>query len=142
MNRQKTTSQLYEEVIKTKEFVNKALEQARRKKLIGSSLDAKITFFIYNLTPDTINFIEDADWSQLCIVSNHEVAWAKYPPDNAYRAADYNGLAVLVEKASGEKCPRCRQIGKEGMGTCKKRPELCGRCAEAVNYYDNNPTGF
>jgi isoleucyl-tRNA synthetase len=41
------------------------------------------------------------------------------------------GLAVGVEPASGEKCPRCWHFS-QGIGTDREQPEVCPRCAEVL----------
>jgi isoleucyl-tRNA synthetase len=40
-------------------------------------------------------------------------------------------MAVLVEKATGETCQRCRAV-KEDVGSHEKLSNLCHRCATIV----------
>ena len=49
-------------------------------------------------------------------------------PDNAEQL---NNASVVVERADGEVCPRCRMI-RTDIGVDPKLPMLCGRCAKIV----------
>jgi len=40
------------------------------------------------------------------------------------------GLRLRIERAAGEKCPRCWNIRRLGVDT--RHPELCERCAGVV----------
>ena len=41
------------------------------------------------------------------------------------------GLAVKVERAEGEKCPRCWHYATD-IGANPEHPSVCGRCVENV----------
>ncbi len=111
----------WDKIREVRSAVLKALEEARRGGLIGSSLEAKIILnaakeedktFIKNLLPL---------WTEICIVSAAEVD----------AAATEEALSVKVEHAQGAKCPRCWQW-KTDIGSNSKHSELCGRCAEVL----------
>ena len=55
----------------------------------------------------------------------------------------FEDVAILVEKAEGEVCERCRQIKKD-VGVNPELPTVCGHCAEIVTkeYPDAVATGF
>ena len=57
----------------------------------------------------------------------------KYSPtlETAFRLAEVPGVAVVPERADGEKCERCWKVLPE-VGHRKDHSTLCGRCADAV----------
>ncbi|MDD4706314.1 MAG: isoleucine--tRNA ligase [Bacilli bacterium] len=78
--------------------VNKALEEARNNKIIGSSLEASITINLpkkYNIVKEKL----ESYLPQLLIVSK-----INYSSDDLFK---YENINILVEKSKGEKCHRC-----------------------------------
>ncbi|EMF0035904.1 isoleucine--tRNA ligase [Enterococcus hirae] len=122
--------------------VLKALEEARNNKLIGKSLEAKLTIYPNEQVRGLLTAV-DADISQLLIVSPdyYEVMSANAEVPEA--AVKFDDVAILVEKADGQTCDRCRQIRKD-VGVDEKLPHLCGRCAHIVeeNYPEAVAEGF
>lgn len=122
--------------------VLKALEEARNAKLIGKSFEAKVTVYPSEPVATLLKAI-DSDVPQLLIISPDffEVAEAGTAvPEDAYVFED---VAILVEKAEGEVCERCRQMRKD-VGSHDHLPTLCGHCAEIVeeNYPEAVAEGF
>lgn len=118
-------------VIEIRDEVLKALEEARNAKVIGKSLEAKISVYAES---ETVELLNDAniDFAQLCIVSQFVIAGSKQnAPDNALVLGQ---TALVVEKADGEKCERCWTIS-ETVGTNEAHATLCTRCAEVVEKY-------
>ena len=110
--------------------VLKALEVARNEKLIGKSLEAKVTIYPSEAV-NTLLTAVDADLAQLLIISPDffEVkAVGTQVPDQAQQFED---VAILVEKADGEICERCRQV-KTSVGSHEHLSTLCAHCAEIV----------
>ncbi len=113
--------------------VLKALEEARNSKLIGKSLEAKLTVYPKQQVREMLKAL-DADIAQLLIVSPDyfEVMEADVQvPDNA---VVFDDVAITVEKADGETCDRCRQVRKD-VGVDEKLPHLCSRCAKIVEAF-------
>ncbi|GGC98665.1 isoleucine--tRNA ligase [Enterococcus wangshanyuanii] len=120
--------------------VLKALEEARNSKLIGKSLEAKVTVYPNEQIRELLTAV-DADIAQLLIVSDFEVAdKAAAVPDGVEKFED---MSILVEKAEGETCDRCRAV-RTDVGLDEKLPHLCGRCATIVeeNYPEAVAEGF
>jgi isoleucyl-tRNA synthetase len=109
----------FDRLLAVRSEVQKALEGARRDKLIGSSLEAKVV-----LTPsgELGPFLKahSEELAALFIVSKAELA-----PGAADGPA---GVTVRVERAPGEKCPRCWNFS-EAIG--EARP-VCPKCVEAL----------
>lgn len=102
-----------------RDIVNKALEDARGQKLIGKSLEAKVTL---NCGRDWYDFAKSVenDLVSAFIVSAVDV-----------EKSEFDGVNVKVEVAPGEKCERC-WTHSDTVGKCAEHPTLCARCAEIV----------
>ena len=116
------------EVIALRTDVNKALELSRAEKKVGKPLDAKLTLFVGESAKETFARIKDADFKQICIVSEVEIAEG----DGAgSQGEQFPGLTVQVEPSTAPKCPRC-WMHSDTVGTDPDEPELCARCAAAL----------
>ncbi len=109
----------WEKIDELRDIVNKALEEARAQKLIGKSLEAKVTL---NCGRDWYDFAKSAenDLVSSFIVSAVEIG-----------NSEFDGVDVKVEVAPGEKCERC-WTHSHTVGQCPEHPTLCARCAEIV----------
>ena len=108
----------WNEIRRVRELVQKALEEARGQKVIGSSLEAKVIFKTNDA--QTKAFLSETLplWCEIAIVSAAEVT------DGAEK------LAVEVVHADGHKCARCWQWKPE-VGEDEAH-DLCHRCAEVL----------
>lgn len=110
--------------------VLKALEEARNAKVIGKSLEAKVTLALPEKYADVLK-ATDIDYAQFFIVSKFvEVEASELAAD----ALKLDAATVLVEKADGEKCERCWTIS-ETVNADADHPTLCTRCATVVKEY-------
>lgn len=109
----------WEKIDELRDIVNKALEEARAQKLIGKSLEAKVTL---NCGRDWYDFAKSAenDLVSAFIVSAVEIG-----------TSEFDGVDVKVEVAPGEKCERC-WTHSHTVGQNAEHPTLCARCAEIV----------
>ncbi len=126
----------FDRLMQVRTDVLKALEERRKAKLIGSSLEAKVTL---HASGDLGSFLaaERSELGPLFIVSQVELSEAPRPdsshgsspglPSGATQGS-MEGLAVAVERASGKKCPRCWTFS-EAITT--SRP-VCPKCREAL----------
>ena len=110
--------------------ITRALEEARRAKIIGHSLDAVVEIYAEDQALAVLNEIS-GDLPTILIVSKTKV----YPglsaaPPNAYRSANFS-LAVKVTPATGEKCERC-WIYSGDVGDDRDNPTLCQRCSQVM----------
>lgn len=125
-------SEKWTTIMAIRNTVLKALEEARNAKTIGKSLEAKVTVFG---DEQTVTLLQDPqiNFAQLNIVSEFVVGGVV---DNAPAdAVKVENVAVVVEKAEGEKCERCWTISKT-VGENPAHPTLCAHCADVVeNYY-------
>ncbi|OUS22332.1 isoleucine--tRNA ligase [Rhodobacterales bacterium 59_46_T64] len=107
--------------------VTGALEEHRRDKTIGSSLEAAP---VVHLSADLAQIITNPDtFADLCITS--AVTLTTDPaPEGAFALPDAEGVAVVFAKAEGEKCQRCWKILPD-VGT-HTHDATCGRCDAAL----------
>jgi isoleucyl-tRNA synthetase len=106
----------YGRLLELRAVVQKALEEARKAKLIGSGLEAMVTV---RAEGDDLALLEAnrAELPAVFIVS--KVALAKGP------------LSAEVQRAPGVKCARCWGY-HEDVGQDARHPTLCAKCAAAL----------
>ncbi|MBE3596264.1 MAG: isoleucine--tRNA ligase [Hydrogenibacillus sp.] len=117
----------FEPLLRVRDEVQKALEEARRVKTIGNSLEAHVHLYPNEQTAQALAAYGPLE--ELFIVSKLTV----HPPgtDPGDGAHCGHGVSVRVEVAPGKKCERCWMV-LEDVGTAPEHPTLCVRCAETV----------
>ena len=110
---------------------NRAMEPLRKDRVIGKSLDAKLTLYG---DETVLAALKNApvDLTELCIVSAVDLAPLDQAPDGLEAGEELMGLKVGVAKAPGEKCERCWQISEQ-LGTSPDHPRACPRCTAVLN---------
>lgn len=112
---------------KVRRVVTAALEIQRRDKLIGASLEAAPVVHVDD--KDVLEALKTVAFDDLCITSG--VMLTNDPaPAEAFRMGEVEGVAVVFEKADGEKCERCWKILPD-VGT-HSNAGVCGRCDAAL----------
>jgi isoleucyl-tRNA synthetase len=111
------------------------LEGARKDKLIGKALDAKVEVrghfdLLHIAAQDVESFREIINVSQLKIEPLFPVLSIedKNPPTGAF------GSKAVISKADGQKCERCWHWEMD-IGENAEHPTICGRCVEAVRQF-------
>jgi isoleucyl-tRNA synthetase len=118
----------WENVRDVRSVVLGALEPKRADKTIGSSLEAAPVIYV----ADTSLF-DGIDLAEICITSQAFLKQGDAPSD-AFKLADVANVAVVFEKAEGNKCQRCWKILPE-VGSDPEYPDLSLRDADAVRFY-------
>lgn len=119
--------QKWEKFSGVRDDVLKALEEARKEKLIGNSLSASVHLYPSAETYELLGGFERLDL--LFIVSAVTV---HHPDETAPEGAQtFKALAVKVAVADGEKCERCWIVTPE-VGHDSEHPTLCKRCSEVL----------
>lgn len=117
----------FKKIIEIKELASKKLEEAREEKLIGQTLEAKVTVSankeneLYEIIKNNKNLIED-----VLIVSELELK-----EDSSIKKEE---LSINISRAEGEKCERCWKYTKD-VGIDKENPTICKRCSEVLRKY-------
>lgn len=118
----KEIEEKWNRIINLKELVSKKLEEARSEKLIGHSLNAKVTLYADN--EDYEFLIENKDLLMtVFIISGLEI--------EKDARKDEEKIGIKVEVADGEKCERCWMYSTT-VGEDKENPSICHRCSEAL----------
>jgi isoleucyl-tRNA synthetase len=110
--------------------VNKALEIKRQEKFIGNSLEAKVEIFAGDAN---LSLLENyrSFLPTLFIVSDADIFNNKDIPEAAYKSTEIDDIAILVEKAAGEKCQRCWNRDTS-VGKYDNHPHLCEKCLRVI----------
>ena len=126
----KELEETYKKLLKIRNEILKALEEARKKDIIRHPYEAKV---VLKLPPEYRNLVESRiDWikffftvSQVEIVDEVDTASL----DVVLKSEEIEDLVVGVSHAEGEKCPRCWiydiSVGKNGQ-------PVCDRCFEQL----------
>ena len=108
--------------------VTAALEIQRQDKTIGASLEAAPVVHVTD--PDVLAMLKTTDFADVCITSRIRLTGDPVPPD-AFRLPETDGVGVVFERATGEKCQRCWKILPD-VGT-HAHPAVCDRCDAALD---------
>ena len=122
--------EIYTYLLKLREEVNRALEQARRQKLIRHPYEAKVYL---ELNGDVKKLVEPRrDYLPYFLtVSQVEIGTAK--GDVILEGEELKGIKVGVTRAQGEKCPRCWiYFPQEEFKTLPDGQRVCKRCYNAL----------
>jgi isoleucyl-tRNA synthetase len=113
--------------VQVRDEIFKALEVARKDKVIGNSLGAHVD--VYPSAEAHAILAQFTNLEELLIVSSGTV----HPVGTAVpaEAIAFEGIHVIVTPASGEKCERCWMVLPE-VGQDAEHPALCPRCASVV----------
>lgn len=111
--------------------VLKALEVARNEKLIGKSMEAKVTVYPNEQVRALLTAL-NTNLPQLLIISPDFFTVSKEGPASAPEAAQkFEDVAILVERAEGHVCDRCRQV-KAKLSDHEHLEHVCEHCAEVI----------
>lgn len=116
-------AQRWEQLLEVRVAAQAALEDQRREKVIGSSLEGDVRI---HANPEKYEFLKryETDLSTILIVSRvelREVHNLPLKPD----------FSVVVSKSKSQKCERCWNY-RDAVGKDTNHPTLCDRCVEAV----------
>ncbi|MFM2313158.1 MAG: hypothetical protein RLZZ04_2434 [Cyanobacteriota bacterium] len=137
----------WEDIRTLRDQVNQVMEEARKDKVIGSSLDAKVLFCVkefeqhidkeISLSKKSLNLlnpknsVDDKSVDQLrYFFLASQVELVDSLPDAEYKSkSDIANIAVV--KADGEKCDRCWNYSLS-VGSFAEDPTICDRCNAAL----------
>ncbi len=126
--------QKWQKIFALRETVQKYLEEARQKQIIGGSLEAEVILRTKDSYIKSLG-IPKEDLATIFIVSNVEINPIRNPAtDTMAGSSDIsselisNGARIEIKKAPGEKCARCWKWDKK----IDKISQLCPRCDRIV----------
>lgn len=120
-------SSKWDKLIALRDDVNKALEEARKNKVIGKPLEAWVTVYADDETAALLETVPADELAALCIVSKLRVIRG----NGEGMQGESLPVQIAIERASGDKCERCWMY-VDSIGQDSKHPTLCARCAAVV----------
>ncbi len=121
--------------------VNQVMEQARKEKAIGSSLDAKVLLYVSDqdlkkqleaFNPnDSLAGNQVDELRYLVLASQVELVDSVEAIQKAEYQSESELVSVGVIKADGQKCDRCWNYSTK-VGEFKDDPTICERCNAAL----------
>ena len=115
-------------ILKVRSEVNRALEKARREKLIGNALEAQATIGATGELYDRLKAQQD-DLLTLTMVSRLNI---QPDPVAGLECPEMPELSIAVQRAPGEKCDRC-WFYLPSVGEDESQPQLCSRCRKILS---------
>jgi isoleucyl-tRNA synthetase len=130
----------WEKILLLRKSVVKALEIARKEKIIGSSLEAEVDLYTQEKKLVSLLHNYGKDWKEILIVSEvkiiQEVPAAspgirKEESEVMLRSEEMSQLYIGVRRAPGKKCVRCWNWSPT-VGENRQHTQLCARCVQVV----------
>lgn len=123
----------WEVLLNVRKEITKALELARKDKIIGHSLDAALHLA---LPQDLLKGLQDYrdELRSVSIVSAVEFV-DEGKIEGGYESQEYPGLVIEVIPSPFPKCERC-WTHDSTIGHDREHPTLCKRCAQVVKELD------
>jgi isoleucyl-tRNA synthetase len=118
----------WDRLLRVREEVLRALEQARQSKRINASLEARVVLRVRGELADLLREYA-AVLPTLFIVSQVELVG---PAAAEEGTAPFDELSVVVQRAEGNKCERCWNYSVH-VGEDASFPALCERCVPVVS---------
>ena len=112
---------------RVRRVVTAALEIQRQDKVIGASLEAAPVVHVRD--SDVLAAVKSVPFADICITSDVVLTGDPIPAE-AFRLPEVEGIGVVFEMATGEKCGRCWKILPD-VGN-HAHAGVCGRCDEAL----------
>jgi len=128
-------SAFWEDLIKVRYTVNKALELARASRKIGSSLEAQVLLALDDAALKDKVSAMGSGLPGLFITSQASVVEGNAgisEQNGALADVTESGITVVVLPAKGTKCSRCWKF-TEDVGSNTKFADICVACAEALD---------
>jgi len=119
----------WESIIRVRKEVTKALEIARKDKVIGHSLDASVILGLSDEWMDKLGPYKD-QLRSLFIVSSADIVPINDLEDGS-KAEELEGLKIQVAPSKDEKCERC-WVHDPTTGDDDRHPTICRRCLDAL----------
>ncbi|HEC92964.1 MAG TPA: isoleucine--tRNA ligase, partial [Candidatus Atribacteria bacterium] len=133
----KDLEQKWENILKIRKDVLKALELKRQKGYIGNSLEAQVN--IYTEDQEIYDYLKSfkGQLETIFIVSKVKLVYGeKDLISDIYQGEEMPVIKVLVTKAPGNKCERCWGYS-ETVGEDQEYPTICHKCAKVMHSHFN-----
>ncbi|MBK4775612.1 isoleucine--tRNA ligase [Candidatus Pantoea edessiphila] len=116
----------WKDIINIRSEVNKVIEQARKNKFIGSSLEADVKLYVGPKLYEQLGMLGQ-ELKFVLLTSNVQILKYKYSSKVAYKSEIFKDLNIECYKAEGDKCPRCWHYTKN-IQNIAPYIGICNRC--------------
>ncbi|RYV02569.1 isoleucine--tRNA ligase [Shewanella sp. OPT22] len=123
------SDEYWQTLLSVRTEVNKVLEQARRDKKIGGSLEAEVTLYAAEELTAELAEIDD-ELRFVLLTSKVNIKPLVDAPAEA-TTTELAALKLVVGKSDAEKCERCWHHS-EDIGEVETHPTLCKRCVTNI----------
>lgn len=123
------SDEFWEQLLTVRAEVNKVIENARREKQIGGSLEAEIMLFADEALSTALSTLGDELRFVLLTSKTDVVALSEAPADAI--ETELASLKLGLKKSEAEKCERCWHH-REEVGQVAEHPTLCTRCVTNI----------
>ncbi len=117
----------WDKILKIRDFARKALEEKRKEKKIGSSLEAKVIIYCseenFKFLDSIKNLLKDVFIVSEVVLLNDG--------DGEYKFKNFE-ISLDIKRAEGGKCQRCWNYSKS-VGDNSDHSSLCKRCCSVIN---------
>jgi isoleucyl-tRNA synthetase len=120
----------WQQILRVKQAVNKALEAQRKAGKVGKSLEAEVTLYCESGLLAQLAQLSD-ELRFVLLTSKAAIADIDQAPADSIDT-EVEGLSLSVASSSAPKCDRCWHHS-EDVGTIAAHPELCGRCVTNID---------
>ncbi len=127
--KQDTLARKWKKIREVRRVVTAALEVQRTEKIIGASLEAAP--LVYLQDEGLLELLTSVPFADICITSSIRLIKGKAPKNAFTLDGSDESVAVIFEKAEGEKCQRCWKILPD-VGS-HWHAGTCGRCNGALD---------
>ncbi|GAA5138702.1 isoleucine--tRNA ligase [Thalassotalea piscium] len=117
-------------ILQVRAEVNKALELARKEKVVGKALEANVTLYVNEALAGKLSQLAQ-ELRFVLITSSATVNVVTSAPNEA-TATEVEGLWLSVSASTGTKCERCWHY-TDDVGKDDTHVDLCGRCITNVD---------
>jgi len=129
----------WENILKIRKDVLKALEIKRGEGFIGNSLEAQVNIYTENKEVYDYLMSFEGQLETIFIVSKTDIFYGKGEKglsSDAYTGVEFPDIKVLITRVPGEKCERC-WCYSETVGKDQKYPTICEKCAKVMrNHFE------
>jgi isoleucyl-tRNA synthetase len=121
----------WEQFLRIRDEVLKALEEARQQRRIPQPLESSVTIYCDDSWREQLAFLGE-ELAPVLIVSQASLRDLAEAPEGCFASQELEGIKVRVETAPGEKCVRC-WLRLPTVGGDAAHPGLCHRCRQAIS---------
>jgi isoleucyl-tRNA synthetase len=123
------SDEYWSELLAVRAEVNKVIEQARREKQVGGSLEAEITLYADEALSSVLATLGD-ELRFVLLTSKTQILELSAAPTDAIDT-ELSSLKLGLHKAETAKCERCWHH-REDVGQVESHPTLCTRCVTNI----------